>query len=110
MGHTQELYLSLDKSPCMVKTEISLKRARKVLESIYGAHPHNIKFFTDKSQGTISAQWKQLLRITVSGPGVQPTVEYADDHLQELGMVKDAIKSRVDGALSSTSQPTRWCS
>eukprot|EP00959_Pyramimonas_sp_CCMP1952_P299637 6267311-Pyramimonas_sp.AAC.1 len=64
---------------------------------------------TDKNQGAMSANWNQLPMITVSGPGVSPSAHYADDHLHGFGIVKEAITTCLDSALSSRSQPTRRC-
>eukprot|EP00959_Pyramimonas_sp_CCMP1952_P066518 1388699-Pyramimonas_sp.AAC.1 len=67
-----------------------------------------MRFFTDKQMGTISANWKQLVRIEITGPNTAPRIEFAEEHLCTLGLCKQAIKDKLEPALAPTAGPARW--
>eukprot|EP00959_Pyramimonas_sp_CCMP1952_P413456 8663817-Pyramimonas_sp.AAC.1 len=90
----------------MVRQEITLKQIRVRLAGLYP----QARFFTDKALGSISSQWKQLIRVNVQSPPASATIEFCSANLAHLNFNEQAIRDALVGVGAREDENMQWCS
>ncbi|CAK0862727.1 unnamed protein product, partial [Prorocentrum cordatum] len=99
----QELFISPDKNQAQVKRELGIKHVRRELE----LHYPSLKFFSDKTKGEVSTQWKPLVRVEPLPGDALPRFEFAMENLRAFSIDKDTILSGVKANYRQQSD-TQW--
>eukprot|EP00959_Pyramimonas_sp_CCMP1952_P189715 3968716-Pyramimonas_sp.AAC.1 len=103
LGAKCEIFVSTDKNPAMVKKELGLKQLRKAFQEVDG----NLRLFSDKAKGELSANWKPLVRFTPKPGDEEPILEWCMPNMLALGLDKDLVLQRFH-ASGHVAAPPQW--
>ncbi|CAK0846616.1 unnamed protein product, partial [Prorocentrum cordatum] len=95
------LHLGPDKSPKRIKTEVTLRKARAIVELQYPGK----RFYSDREHGVLSIGWDKIMHVDVFHGDTPPKIYWDSTQLAKHAMAIDTLRNAVK-ELTHPTDPT----
>ncbi|CAK0822839.1 unnamed protein product, partial [Prorocentrum cordatum] len=85
------LHLGPDKSPKRIKTEVTLRKARAIIELQYPGK----RFYSDREHGVLSIGWDKIMQVSVFHGDTPPKIYWDSAQLAKHAMAIDTLRNAV---------------
>ncbi|CAK0873804.1 unnamed protein product, partial [Prorocentrum cordatum] len=85
------LHLGPDKSPKRIKTEVTLRKARAIIELQYPGK----RFYSDREHGVLSIGWDKIMHVNVFHGDTPPKIYWDSAQLAKHAMAIDTLRNAV---------------
>ncbi|CAK0813889.1 unnamed protein product, partial [Prorocentrum cordatum] len=85
------LHLGPDKSPKRIKTEVTLRKARAIIELQYPGK----RFYSDREHGVLSIGWDKIMQVNVFHGDTPPKLYWDSAQLAKHAMAIDTLRNAV---------------